>query len=278
MNIIQAIILGIVQGVTEFAPVSSSAHLVLVPWVLGWSNPGVAFDTVLHLGTLTAVLAYFWREWLRVVKGFLLSLTVRGPWHTRPGGRLAAPDCRLAWWIIIGSIPAAVLGFTFKDFFESLFDSPAAVGALLLFTALFLLLGERFGRRKREMAQMNLVDTLLIGLAQAAAIAPGISRSGATISAGLGRGLQRDDAARFSFLLGAPVILGAGLVQVLHLARSGGLAAEFSSLAVGFLAAAISGYLCIKLLLSYLRRGKLYVFAAYCAVIGVAALILSAVR
>ncbi len=143
MNLIQAIILGIVQGVTEFAPVSSSAHLVLVPWVFGWPSPGVAFDAILHWGTLTAVMVYFWRDWVRVIKGFSGSLTTRGPWNAQPGGRLADADSRLAWWIIIGTIPAMVLGLAFKDFFESLFSSPPAVGAFLLVTALILVLGEQ---------------------------------------------------------------------------------------------------------------------------------------
>jgi undecaprenyl-diphosphatase len=262
--------------------VSSSAHLVVVPWAFGWPSPGVAFDAILHWGTLTAVIVYFWRDWLRVIKGFFRSLTTRGPWNTRAGGRFADSDSRLAWWLIIGTIPAMVLGLAFKDFFESLFRSPASVGALLLVTALILVLGELAGRRMRDhvhdVDQIVLADTLLIGLAQAAAIAPGISRSGATISTGLARGLKRDDAARFSFLLGAPIILGAGLVPLLDLVQSGGLSQELPALLVGFIAAAIAGYFCIKFLLNYLRHGSLYIFAAYCAVIGVATLLLSAVR
>jgi undecaprenyl-diphosphatase len=282
MNLIQAIILGIVQGVTEFAPVSSSAHLVLVPWVFGWPSPGVAFDAILHWGTLTAVLIYFWRDWVRVVKGFFRSLTTRGAWNAQPGGRLADADSRLAWWIIIGTIPAMALGLAFKDFFESLFSSPPAVGALLLVTALILVIGEQAGRRARErgrdVSQMNLGDTLLVGLAQAAAIAPGISRSGSTISTGLARGLKRDAAARYSFMLGAPIILGAGLLPLLDLIQAGGLRQELPLLVAGFLAAAFAGYLCIKYLLSYLRHGSLYVFAVYCAVIGAATLLLSVIR
>jgi undecaprenyl-diphosphatase len=282
MNLIQAIVLGIVQGVTEFAPVSSSAHLVLVPWLFGWPSPGVAFDAILHWGTLTAVMVYFWRDWVRVIKGFFRSLTTRGPLNARPGGRLADADGRLAWWIIVGTIPAMVLGLAFKDFFESLFSSPPAVGALLLVTALILVLGERAGARVRDRSrgldQMNLVDTLLVGLAQATAIAPGISRSGATISTGLARGLKRDAAARFSFMLGAPIILGAGLLPLLDLLKAGGLRQELPILIIGFLAAAVAGYFCIKFLLSYLRHGSLYIFAAYCAVIGAASLLLGVIR
>jgi undecaprenyl-diphosphatase len=278
MDLIQSFILGLVQGLTEFIPVSSSAHLVLVPWAAGWSSPGLTFDTILHWGTLLAVLGYFWRDWLRVIGGFVRSLVRRGAWNTAPGGRLSDADSRLAWWLIIGSIPAAVLGYLFKDFFESLFSSPGAVGGFLLVTALILALSEMFGRRLRSLESVNLLDTFLIGLAQAIAIAPGISRSGATIAAGLGRGLKRDDAARFSFLLGTPAILGAGLLQLVHLVRAGNLGAELPLLAVGFVAAAVSGYLCIKFLLAYLRRGRLYVFAGYCAVIGAATLIASVLR
>jgi undecaprenyl-diphosphatase len=278
MDFIQALILGFVQGMTEFIPVSSSAHLVLVPWAMGWASPGLAFDTILHWGTLLAVLGYFWGDWVRLIGGFIRSLVRRGPWSVTAGGRLADPDARLAWWLILGSIPAAVLGYFFNDFFESLFGNPAAVGGFLLVTALILAISEMLGRRIHDLSSVNLLDALLIGLAQAIAIAPGISRSGATIAAGLGRGLKRDDAARFSFLLGTPAILGAGLLQLVDMIHEGSLLIQLPFLAVGFLAAAISGYLCIKFLLAYLRRGRLYVFAAYCALIGGAVLLAGMLR
>lgn len=278
MDFIQALILGLVQGLTEFIPVSSSAHLVLIPWALGWTSPGLAFDTMLHWGTLLAVVGYFWREWMRIISGFIRSLLRRGPWSVAPGGRLADGDARLAWWIILGSVPAAVLGYLFESSFERLFNNPAAVGGFLLVTALILTISERLGRRVRDAASMNLPDALLIGLAQAIAITPGISRSGATISMGLARGLKREDAARFSFLLGTPAIFGAGLLQLVKLIQASSLAQNAPYLLAGFLVAAISGYLCIRFLLAYLRRGRLYVFAAYCAVIGAATLIVSAVR
>jgi undecaprenyl-diphosphatase len=278
MDLFRAIILGIIQGLTEFVPVSSSAHLVLVPWALRWPEPSVAFDAFLHWGTLSAILVYFWRDWLEVVGGFFRSLTARGPWNTRPGGRLRDPGSRLAWWLILGSIPAALFGLLFKDFLESLFSSPAAVGAFLLVTALILALSERFARGRRMVEQTTLADAAIIGVAQAIAIAPGISRSGATIASGISRGLSRDAAARFSFLLGAPAILGAGLLQLMHLVRDGGWDAPAPVIAAGFLASAITGYLCINFLLGYLRRGKLYIFAVYCLVIGVAVLIAFALR
>lgn len=268
MEIIRAIILGIVQGLTEFVPISSSAHLVLVPWAFGWDRAGLFFDTMLHWGTLLAVLTYFRHDWIGIIRGFWRSLTVRGLWRNAPGGRLADPDSRLAWGIILGTVPATLLGFLLNDFFERLFETPMAVAGFLLVTAALLVLGERLGRRARELSSLNIPDALVIGLAQAIAIAPGISRSGATIAAGLARGLTREAAARFSFLLATPAILGAGLLQLLEVLVTGENAVSWPVVLAGFLAAAVSAYLCIKFLLAYLRRGGLYVFAIYCAVVG----------
>ncbi len=275
MNIIQAIILGIVQGATEFIPVSSSAHLVLVPWALGWPSPGLAFDTMLHWGTLAAVLAYFWRDWIAIIKGFFRSLGQAGPWSSAPGGRLADANNRLGWAIMIGTIPAVILGFLFEDFFESLFSSPTAVGAFLIVTAAILAISEQLGRRVRSLDRITIIDSLVIGLAQAAAIAPGISRSGATIAAGMGRGLTRDAAARFSFLLGTPVILGAGFLQLFDLLQGAEANTTWPVAIAGMLMAAVVGYLCIKFLLAYLQRGSLYVFAVYCALVGLAVVIVN---
>ncbi len=279
MNILHAIILGIVQGLTEFIPVSSSAHLVLVPWVFGWPAPGLLFDTMLHWGTLTAVVAYFWRDWISIIRGFFRSLTAHGPWNSSTHGRLADADSRLAWGIIIGSLPAVVFGVLFEAFFESLFGSPAAVAVFLLVTAGILTLSERLGSRTRSLKTLTMTDAVAVGFAQAVAIAPGISRSGATIAAGLARGLKREDAARYSFLLSTPIIFGAGLKQLLDVVTSGAsAAAPWGAVLAGTLAAALSGYLCIRFLLAYLRSGKLYVFAAYLVMVSVAILILNAIR
>lgn len=275
MSIIQAFVLGIVQGATEFIPVSSSAHLVLVPWVLGWPNPGLFFDTLLHWGTLAAVLTYFWRDWIAIVKGFLRSVVQAGPLNSTPGGRLADPSSRLAWAIILGTMPAVIVGFLFKDFIESLFASPVAVGAFLLITAAILAISERFGRRLRELDRVNTADSLVIGLAQAAAIVPGLSRSGTTIAAGLGRKLTREAAARYSFLLAAPAILGAGLLQIFEVLNAKEAAPSWPAALAGMLTAAVVGYLCIKYLLAYLRRGSLYIFSAYCALLGLAIIIIN---
>jgi undecaprenyl-diphosphatase len=280
MSIVQALILGIVQGATEFIPVSSSGHLVLVPWLLGWPEPGLVFDTIVHWGTLLAILAVFWRDLLALARAWARSLVERNPsgraLRLRSGqasGRsLDQTEARLAWLIIVGTLPAALMGFFLEDFFKSLFSSPGWVAALLLATGAILAVSERLGKRQRSLGDLGWLDSVLIGLAQGLAIAPGISRSGATIATGLLRGVKREAAARFSFLLATPIIFGAGLLQLLELFQAGTVGAWWQPLVVGFLVAAISGYLCIKFLLTYLQQGKLYVFAAYCWLAGIASL------
>ncbi len=264
MDILQAILLGLLQGITEFIPISSSGHLVLVPWLLGWESPGLVFDTVVHWGTLVAVLAYFWRDWLALITAWLRGL-LRWDWGD--------PLARLMWLLIVGTIPAVVLGFLLEDFFESLFSEPVWVSIFLLVTAGLLALSERLGSRTRGLDELGWPDAAVIGLGQAMAIAPGISRSGATIATGLFRGLERPAAARFSFLLSAPIIFGAGLLQLVDLVSTPNAQAQVPALLAGFLAAAIGGYLCIWGLLRYLQRGQLYPFAIYCAGMGVVGLL-----
>ena len=265
MNIVQAFVLGIVQGITEFIPISSSGHLVLVPWLLNWPEPGLAFDTIVHWGTLLAVLAVFWRDLVALARAWARSLVERN---------LEPTEARLAWLIIVGTLPAALMGFLWEDFFEGLFGSPGLVAALLLVTGAILALSERLGRRQLSMGDLSWLDSVLIGLAQGLAIAPGISRSGATIAMGLLRGVKREAAARYSFLLATPIIFGAGLLQLIELFQAGAGEAYWPPLIVGFLAAAISGYVCIRFLLTYLQRGRLYVFAAYCWLAGSVSLII----
>ncbi|MGD2040159.1 MAG: undecaprenyl-diphosphatase UppP [Anaerolineae bacterium] len=269
MNIIQAIVLGVLQGATEFVPVSSSGHLVLVPWLLGWDSPGLVFDTVVHWGTLVAVLAYFWRDWWELITAWLTGL-VRWDWRDR--------QARLMWLLILGTLPAAVIGFLLEDLFESLFGAPGWVSLFLLVTAGLLSVSEWLGKQSRDTGDLRSRDALYIGLGQAAAIAPGISRSGATIAAGLLRGVRRADAARFSFLLSTPIIFGAGLFKLTDLFSAPDALAQLPLLAVGFLAAALSGYLCIRFLLRYLQRGKLYPFAIYCACFGIFCLVVALLR
>jgi undecaprenyl-diphosphatase len=266
MDIVQAIILGLVQGVSEFVPISSSGHLVLVPWLLGWPPPGLVFDTMVHWGTLVAVLAYFWRDFMALASAWGRSLASRN---------VGEPEARIAWLIIVGTLPAALMGYVGEDFFESLFAAPAWAAGLLLVTGLILALSEWLGKRWKEPHQLAFLDSILIGIAQGFAIAPGISRSGATIAAGLFRGLKREAAARYSFLLATPIIFGAGLLQLLDLFEVENATARLPPLILGFLAAALSGYLCIRFLLAYLQRGKLYAFAIYCWLAGGASLLIA---
>jgi len=282
VNLFQAFFLGVLQGATEFLPVSSSGHLVLVPWLLGWASPGLAFDAVVHWGTALAVIAYFWRDWVCLVRAAFLSLRALTLRRLRaepslepsPGSR----DARLAWFILLGTVPAALIGWLLEDFFEEMFARPAAAAAFLLVTAALLTASERLGRRERNLDALAWPDVLLVGFAQALAIFPGISRSGSTIAAGLKRGLRREPAARFSFLLATPVILGAGLLKVVDLAQMGGLAAQVPTLAIGFAAAAVVGFACIHFLLRYLQRHRLYPFAVYCAILGLVCLVVALIR
>ena len=254
------------QGITEFAPISSSAHLVLVPDLMGWPQPDLSFDVMLHLGTLVAVFCFFRVEIFKLSRAFLNGFKEKAA--------RKKVEYHLAWLIIIGTIPAVVMSLLFEDFFENLFSKPKYVAVLLIITGIILWLSERFSRKTRVLEDMKLFDTLIIGLAQGCAIAPGISRSGATIAAGLFRGVNRDSAARFSFLLAIPIILGAVVVQVgdfINLCKN----QEYICLIGGFLAAVISGYLCIKYLLNYLKKGKLTIFAYYCWIVGLGFLLIN---
>ncbi|MDO9556957.1 MAG: undecaprenyl-diphosphatase UppP [Coriobacteriia bacterium] len=262
MSLVQAFVLGIVQGVAEFLPVSSSGHLVLVPAILGWDGPSLGFDVLLHLATLVAVVAYFRRDLWRMVRAFF----------SRSEG--LATERKLAWLIIIATVPTGIIGLTFKDFFESLFSNVTYVGVFLLVTAAFLALAEKLSRKAlHDPADMGFRHAIAVGVAQGMAIAPGISRSGTTMAAGLGAGLDREQAARFSFLLSVPIILLAGAKTALDVATHSEPLPGIAVCIVGFLAAAISGYAVIAGLLSWLRRRSLLVFSAYCAVVGTAVLV-----
>lgn len=268
---LQAIVLGIVQGLTEFLPVSSSAHLILVPWLLNWDDPVITslpFDLALHLGTLLAVLTFFANDWVRLIRAGVASLVER-----KIGDD---PDRRLAWLIVLASVPGAIVGALAESKVEEIFHAPneplaqwavIAIAIVIALLGLALFIAERVARHVRDMTRMTFLDALLIGASQALAIFPGVSRSGATITAGLFLGLKRDDAARFSFLLSAPIIAGAGLkslYDVLKESQAGGLGADGILLyVVGFLASAVTGFLAIKLLLQYLRRNSTDIFVYY---------------
>lgn len=267
MDSLQAVILGLVQGLTEFLPVSSSGHLVLVPWALGWTEPGLLFDTILHWGTLLAVVAYFWGDLVGMVRAWIDSVRRR---------KVDSLEAWMAWLIIVGTIPAAVIGFLLEDYFASLFSAPVAVSAFLIVTGAVLAACEVAYPRLGKRSVVRLPDAIVIGFAQAAAICPGLSRSGLTIAAGMSRSLTREAAARFSFLLSVPIILGAGLTQVVNAIREPGTTALLP-LALGFAAAAISGYLAIHFLLGLVRRRSLWPFAVYCWAVGLVALVVNLV-
>ena len=274
MDIIQAIILGIVQGATEFIPVSSSGHLVIVPWLLGWEKPSLLFDTMLHWETLVAIFVVFWRDFIALIRAWFGSIARRS---------FADPNARLAWFIIVGTIPAVAAGLLFNDFLESMFLNPQAVGFFMLITAGLLAGSEQLAKRSqatRDLDHMNWTDAIVIGVAQSFALLPGISRSGSTIAAGLGRGIRRDLAARYSFLLGTPAFLGAGLLQLVKTVgdNSATLAGNVAPMVAGFIAAAVVGVLAIRFLLRYLRNRTLYVFSIYCLVVGLLTITLSFVR
>lgn len=268
---LRALILGVVQGLTEFLPISSSGHLVLVPFVLGWDgggfDPGVPFDVAVHLGTALAVVAYFRRELWAIAVGTVRVVARRG----REGDR---DQARLALLLLVGSIPAAAAGLLLEGFFVGLFEEPQISALLLLVTAGLLLGGEamhdRQAGKRRDLEDLGVVDALTVGAFQALAIAPGISRSGATIVAGLGRRLERDAAARFSFLLGLPAIVGAGILKIPDFPPGTDLAPVLSATAVS----AVAGFAAIAFLLRYLRTRTLRPFAAYCVLASALALVL----
>ncbi|MBN2303816.1 MAG: undecaprenyl-diphosphatase UppP [Anaerolineae bacterium] len=270
MDLLKALVLGILQGATEFLPVSSSGHLVLVPWWLNWDKPLLVFDVMVHLGTLVAVLIYFRRDWLNLMGAGLYALRI----DTLPNPN-QDPDIRLLTLIGLGTLPAALAGLLFSSIFEEAFSKPPLVAAFLLLTALLLFLSERVHAADRTIEDLNTRDALLIGAAQALAIFPGLSRSGSTIATGMWRGLPRAVAARYSFLLSIPIIMLAGAKQVLDtLTGDVTIGSDMVlPLIVGFVAAAITGYVCIWGLLKLLQRRRLYVFVAYCAAFGIVSLL-----
>jgi undecaprenyl-diphosphatase len=270
MSLLHALILGIVQGATEYIPVSSSAHLVLVPWLLGWPDSPFTFEVLVQWGTLVGVFIYFWRDLWDIACDMVMGLLRRRPFETA--------SARMGWYIVLGTIPAVIFGFFLKDFFEAAFGAPVFVAALLLGTAAILTVAERFGRRERTTRDFGWLDALIVGLWQVTALFPGISRSGSTIGGAMLRDFNRPAAARFSFLLSVPALLGGGVLAIADLLGAGRLGADLPPLAVGFVAAAASGYLCIRWLLGYLQRRSLMVFAAYCALFGLFNLAVALVR
>ena len=254
MNLIEAILFGIIQGATEFLPVSSSGHLALAHYFLGAQQSDLAFDVALHLGTLLAILAYF-RDDFRQMGKAILGLQ-KEPAETR---RLR----RMTLFIVIATVPGALAGLLLGKTAETYFRHPAMVAAALAGAGLLLLLADRAGKHTRNFEKITFMDALLIGLSQACAIIPGVSRSGSTITCGLALGLTRQSAVRFSFLLSAPIIFGAGVHEIPEIIKNGLLDGQAMLYASGFLASAISGYLFIACIMQYIRARSFAIFAYY---------------
>ncbi len=267
MSFIQVVVLALVQGITEFLPISSSGHLILGSWLFNWPDQGIVFDTAVHVGTLAAVLVYFRREWIQLVTGVASNQLVE---IDDAGGAIRARSLLLL--IVIGTIPLAIGGLLMKDSIEVNFRTPEAVGWLLIGTAGALLLGELIGKRVRSMDSLKPVDAGGIGIIQIFAVFPGISRSGVTMVAGLAVGMTRDAAARFSMLLATPAIAGAGLLVAIDAVNDNG-GTDWGAAAVGAVISAITAYFVIGGLMKLLRNGSFRPFIAYCAVAGAAVVI-----
>jgi undecaprenyl-diphosphatase len=256
---IQALVMGLVQGLTEFIPVSSSGHLVLVPWLFGWKDPfinSVAFSVVLHMGTLVALLAFFWTDWLTLIPAGLAAI--------RDRSIKGDPNRKMALLLLVATIPAVIAGPIFESKFEDLVREPARIALMLCVGAAILWLADRWGSKLRDETSLSFRESLALGLAQVIALVPGISRSGISISAGLFMGLNREAAARFSFLMATPVVGGAGIWEARKfLTHEAGPNPEINVIVIGFFAALISGFVAIRFMLEFLKRQPLTAFVLY---------------
>jgi undecaprenyl-diphosphatase len=253
MELVQVFVLGAVQGIAEFLPISSSGHLILVPWLFNWHDPGLGFDLALHWATLLAVLVYFWRDVVSIIRGFLQSLF--------PSTRDLKNDIyqKLSWLLIIASIPGAIVGKLLEEKAEGVLRNPLLVAIDLIVFGFILLIVDMWSKKQKDINQITRTDAVLIGLSQAAAIIPGVSRSGSTMTAGLALGFKREDVARFSFLMSLPITFGAGLLKIGDF-RTGSTTPE---LLVGFISSAVFGFLAIKYLLRYLSKHDFRIFVWY---------------
>ena len=247
MDMVQAVILGLVQGLGEFLPISSSAHLVLTPWLMNWTYSGLTFDIALHFGTLISVVIYFWKDWLKLLhQGF-----------TNPKER----EGKLFWYLVLATIPGALIGFFLEDAAETVFRQPVLIACMLIVLGMVLYAADRMGKKQIDVEKISLQTSFLIGLSQALAIIPGVSRSGVTMTMALALGMTREGAARFSFLLSAPIILGAALVKVPELAANPSMID--AGFLTGMLVACITGLAAIGFLLRYVQTRTFLPFVAY---------------
>ncbi|PCH59366.1 MAG: undecaprenyl-diphosphatase [Gammaproteobacteria bacterium] len=264
MDIIQIVVLAIVQGLTEFLPISSSAHLILVPRIAGWPDQGLVFDVAVHLGSLIAVVTYFRKDLQQLWLGWWRSLTLRQ--HNMYS--------RMAWGIIVATIPVSIVGLVFSDAISTYLRSPLVIAATTIGFGLLLWYGDRIGSKQREESKITWRDMMIIGLAQTLALIPGTSRSGITITAGLMLGLTREAAARFSFLLSIPTIVAAGSLQTIELIRDDSLTVDWASMILGTVLSALAAYVCIYYFLKIINSIGLMPFVIYRLALGVVLLIL----
>ncbi len=262
MTVFQAIVLGILQGLTEFLPVSSSAHLALAPWLLHWPEPGLAVDVALHVGTLVAVLAYFRREWLALI-GAVIEIARRR--------KIDTVEQRRAVYLVIATIPGGIGGLLLDKYAERTFRAPALIAVALIVMGIILWLVDRASAQARSLDQLTARDAIIIGVAQVLALVPGVSRSGATITAGRALALDRESAATFSFMMSMPIIAAAAVLKVPHALRESGLSLP---LIAGVIASAVSGWIAIAILLRFVSRHSYGVFALYRIVLGAVVLLL----
>lgn len=271
MDILVALILGIIQGITEFLPISSSAHLILVPWFFGWKPNGLTFDVSVHLGTTLAVLAFFWRDWIHLAGETWIGLKERKPFGNQ--------DRRLAWFLIAGTLPAVVVWLFWGEIIETRLRSPIITVFTLVGFGVLLLFADRRSRKNREIGMYTWADSLWIGISQAMALIPGVSRSGITISAAMLRNSKRTSAARFSFLLSTPIILGATVLKAWELVKNFGqpmentIPVQWGVLCMGVVSAAITGFLCIRFFLRYLQTKSFVPFVIYRFLLAIVVLI-----
>jgi undecaprenyl-diphosphatase len=269
MNFIDAIVLGIVQGLTEFIPVSSTAHLFITSNLLGLPSDNVtfSFNVIIQLGTVLAMLAFFWKDIWQIVQAFLLGIKNKKPFEDFYS--------RLGWLIIVATIPALIAGFLLQDFVKQMSaDSLLWAGIRLLFTAVLLFAVEYFDKKNRTLESATWVDALSVGLFQVLAIFPGASRSGSTMAGGMLRGFDRPSAARFAFLMSAPILLAAGVYESIQVIALPNTTEFMPILMTGFITSAIVGWMSIKWLLNYLRNNSLYIFSAYCLIVGIIVLVI----
>ena len=250
MSIIQAIVYGIVQGIGEFLPISSTAHLILVPWLFGWKDPGVAFDVALHLGTAFAVILFFWKDWVSLIKSGI----------TEPKSKTG----KIFWYLVVASIPGAIFG-VLLDKYMTTFRNPAVIGIMLIIMGIVLYYADKLGRNEIQFEKMDFKRSLIVGLSQVLAIIPGVSRSGITMSTGRFLGIERESIAKFTFLLSTPIILGDALY---HMRKIGNTPIDKMPFVVAILTSAIVGTLSIKFLLNYLKTKGFGLFAIYRFILG----------